>query len=578
MTDPQRSRDCANRARVLAVGCERDARRVAELFAWAEYADRAAAEAEERAEAEATERAEAPADVPLGTTPEATGSRVVPVAECIARAEAEAARLDVIARERNAWAVDMRALFVNVHEGCNVLGVNVADARSWSSTAASAAASAAKDADRARWEAERWTRDAERSAADMEAVRARTARLFSGEGDVRSRWVSTDGRTVVALALPTEADIVTESDARFADVLSGAVAAKDAGRPLKSTDVPSKAKHGRGLGTEFKQAVARASRPLVQPWKAPRIPAEGKPLDGAALAILDADGVCAEVEAAPGVWLPRAAVCLSETASANGWTVAMERHGSGIVIVRAAGVLARAAGPVAGEVVAVWTAGMYDAHRSGALVAGLWRDGAAELSQVLTTIGQSAEAGEIATAEAEAEAGAEAEAEAEAGAEAEAEAGAEAEAEAGAEAEAEAARERAPPPPRKKGREDNLFPKGEEVSAAASADPPPLTCSGRAQRIRPWQLVEQLVKQPVTQPARQPVGPPAEQPQWIRIRQPCPGRHHFAAHLSLMALRILEVTPPYDAPGVEAAQPSVPRGFRRFRCHARPDDQRGHGR
>ncbi|GAA1293058.1 hypothetical protein GCM10009647_003480 [Streptomyces sanglieri] len=389
VTNPQRSRDCANRARVLAVGCERDARQVAELFAWAEYA--------ERAEAEAEERAEAKAGVPLAAAPVATGLRVVPVAECVARAEAEAARLDLIARERHAWMVDMRALVLDVREG-NVLGVDVADARGWSERAASVAASAAMDAERARCEAQRGVQAAERAAADMEAMRTRTARLFSGEGDDRSRWVSADGRTVIALALPTEADTVTETGARFAGVLAGAVAAKDAGRLLKSTDIPTKAKHGRGPGTEFKQAVTRASRPLVQPWKAPRIPTEGKPLDGAALAVLDADGVCAEVEAAPGVWLPRAAVYVAETAAANGWTVALERRGSNTIIVRAAGVLERAGGPVAGEIVAVWTDGMYDACRSDACVGGRWLGSSAELSRVLTTIGQAAEAVEIVTA------------------------------------------------------------------------------------------------------------------------------------------------------------------------------------
>ncbi|MCX5426131.1 DNA cytosine methyltransferase [Streptomyces sp. NBC_00078] len=47
ITDPQRSRDCANRARILADGCEAHARRVAELFAWEEHAKREAeAEAE----------------------------------------------------------------------------------------------------------------------------------------------------------------------------------------------------------------------------------------------------------------------------------------------------------------------------------------------------------------------------------------------------------------------------------------------------------------------------------------------------------------------------------------------------
>ncbi|MGV9315160.1 DUF3560 domain-containing protein [Streptomyces sp. NPDC003691] len=48
VTDPQRARDCANRARVLADGCEAHARRVAELFAWTEHAQREAAAEEER--------------------------------------------------------------------------------------------------------------------------------------------------------------------------------------------------------------------------------------------------------------------------------------------------------------------------------------------------------------------------------------------------------------------------------------------------------------------------------------------------------------------------------------------------
>ncbi|MCY1649258.1 DUF3560 domain-containing protein [Streptomyces sp. SL203] len=48
ITDPQRSRDCANRAGILADGCEAHARRVAELFAWEEHAKREAEAEEER--------------------------------------------------------------------------------------------------------------------------------------------------------------------------------------------------------------------------------------------------------------------------------------------------------------------------------------------------------------------------------------------------------------------------------------------------------------------------------------------------------------------------------------------------
>ncbi|MFG2774754.1 hypothetical protein [Streptomyces sp. NPDC048350] len=387
VTDPQRARDCANRARMLADGCEADARRVAELFAWAEYAERVEAEAEP---ADTEEEAEAPARV-------ATGPKVVPLAECIARAEAEAARLDAVARELHAWAVDMRDLLGDVINGRSVLGTDPADARDWAHRSAEMAASASAAASKARWEAQRWASDAERSEADKEATRARTARLFSGEGDGRSRWASADGRSVIALALPADDDALSDTDSRYAELLAGALTAKDSRRVLKPTDVPNKKTHGRGPGAEFKQAVARASRPLVQPWKAPRIPAAGKPLDGAALAVLDAEGVCAEVEAAPGVWLPRAAVYVAETAAANGWAVAMERHAPGAVIVRAAGVLARESGPVAGEIIAVWTDGMCDVRRSGAYVGGRRLDGAAELERVLTTIGQSAEAGDIAT-------------------------------------------------------------------------------------------------------------------------------------------------------------------------------------
>ncbi|MFE7948205.1 hypothetical protein [Streptomyces sp. NPDC057426] len=388
VTDPQRSRDCANRARMLADGCEADARRVAELFAWTEYAERV--EETEAAPVDTEEKTEAPAPV-------AMGPKVVPLAECIARAEAEAARLDAVAQELHAWAVDMRDLFGDVINGRSVLGTDLADARDWANRSADMAASASAAASSARWEAKRWASDAERSEADMKAMRARTARLFSGEGDGRSRWASADGRSVITLPLPADDDAGSDTDGRYAELLAGAITAKDSGRVLKPADVPNKKTHGRGPGAEFKQAVARASRPLLQPWKAPRVPAEGKPLDGATLAVLDAEGVCAEVEAAPGVWLPRAAVYVAETAAANGWAVAMERHASGAVVVRAAGVLARESGPVAGEIVAVWTDGMYDVRRSGAYVGGVQLDGAAELERVLTTVGQNAEAGNIAT-------------------------------------------------------------------------------------------------------------------------------------------------------------------------------------
>ncbi|MFI1796340.1 histone-like nucleoid-structuring protein Lsr2 [Streptomyces sp. NPDC020379] len=241
-----------------------------------------------------------------------------------------------------------------------------------------------------------WDVRAERQAADFKANRGRAARLFSEEGDGRKRWVSEDGRTVIALALPEDA--VSDVDKRFADVLAGAIAAKDAGRVLKPSDVPTKVKHGRGPGDAFKRAVVRSAQPLVKPWSAPKIPAEGRPLSGDALAALDADGVCAEVEVAPGVWLPRAAVYVAETAAANGWTVAMERHRSGTVIVRMAGLSPRK--PVGVEVDAVWTNGMFDQTRSVGYKSGARLDSVVPLSVVLTTIGQSANPGTIVTASA----------------------------------------------------------------------------------------------------------------------------------------------------------------------------------
>ncbi|MCX5207715.1 hypothetical protein OG897_40750 [Streptomyces sp. NBC_00237] len=78
VTDPQRARDCASRARMLADGCEADARRVAELFAWEEHARWTRADIE-RAEWEAVRQDEMRAQ-PRGldaSTLEAGGVAVV---------------------------------------------------------------------------------------------------------------------------------------------------------------------------------------------------------------------------------------------------------------------------------------------------------------------------------------------------------------------------------------------------------------------------------------------------------------------------------------------------------------------
>ncbi|MFC9486661.1 hypothetical protein ACFTZM_11355 [Streptomyces hydrogenans] len=326
--------------------------------------------------------------------PAVSGPRVVPLVESVRRARDEQHAASVRAWDAQTSVKDLddaRKEAVN-------LGLSVDQEERLRETRARAAA-AASDADstafRARVAADALERSRVGSAADMVQMRERTARLFAGEGDDRPRWVSSDGRTVIVSAPSPEWDVDGTAE-RFAELLAGAVAAKDAGRMLKSTDVPTKSKHGRGGTTELRQAVARSVRPLLQPWKAPRVPAEGKPLDGASLAALDADGVCAETEAAPGVWVPQAAVHVADAAVANGWTVSMERDTRGDVTVRVAGIIVRESGRTEGEIVAIWTSGMYDAARSYRQAGARRLD--AQLKRVLTTIGHPAEPGTITTA------------------------------------------------------------------------------------------------------------------------------------------------------------------------------------
>ncbi|MFJ8158529.1 hypothetical protein [Streptomyces sp. NPDC094468] len=177
----------------------------------------------------------------------------------------------------------------------------------------------------------------------------------------------------------------------FVDLLADAVSARDEGRALIGRDLPSKKTHGRTSGIEKGQASASV-KALVQPWKAPKIPAAGKAPTAAQLEDWQ-DGyagapVVAETEAAPGVWLPMAAVAFAETATANGWTVAMRRQGA-TVTVRAGG---RATGKVPGEVRAVWSAGLYDATASGAWVDGVRLDTVATLHAVNATVAQQCKA------------------------------------------------------------------------------------------------------------------------------------------------------------------------------------------
>ncbi|WP_395367030.1 hypothetical protein ACHGLA_36450 [Streptomyces sp. YH02] len=356
-----------------------------------------AAEHPEEKNSTCTERsADAAPETAAEAVSVAAGPLVVPVTEMVRRARGAQVQAEMLAWDAQTSVNDLAELY-GERESLGLSWDQEEGLRKSLARERAVAAQVVNEAFRARVTAESWERDIERTTADMAAMRERTARLFSGGAD-RSRWVSSDGRTVIALAPSAEQDVAAGTAARFAAALAGAVAAKDAGRMLKSTDVPTKAKHGRGREPEFKQAVASASRPLLQPWKAPCVPEEGKLLSGAGLAALDADGVCAEVETAPDVWMPRAAVYMAETAAANGWAVAMERCASGAVIVRVAGVVAREPGPVSGEIVAVWTDGMYDVRQSSACANGEQLARPADLERVLTTIGQNAEAGNIATA------------------------------------------------------------------------------------------------------------------------------------------------------------------------------------
>ncbi|MGW1290834.1 hypothetical protein ACWD4N_46610, partial [Streptomyces sp. NPDC002586] len=84
---------------------------------------------------------------------------------------------------------------------------------------------------------------------------------------------------------------------------------------------------------------------------------------------------------------------MAESAVENGWTVTMERHDEGrFVVVRAAGSLSED-GRRAGELVAVWSDGTYDAARSCAYVRGSRLDKAATLKEMLATVTQAASPG-----------------------------------------------------------------------------------------------------------------------------------------------------------------------------------------
>ncbi|MFF3726840.1 hypothetical protein ACFYYM_31240 [Streptomyces erythrochromogenes] len=209
--------------------------------------------------------------------------------------------------------------------------------------------------------------------------------------DGRERITSADGRLTYALPQGES----PRAD-QFRSRMRAALAAKDGGRALTSKDYPKAGESGLA-SAEWRSALANSARAKKdfaklaarKPLWAP--PASKRPsarwlaeLDTAVRATVGKDGkrkytalpqweqVTAETEAAPGVWLPAAAVALADTALETGFTVAMERRPDGRVVVRFSGSYVDGEGRERhGELAAVWdAAGHYDAAASVALVPG----------------------------------------------------------------------------------------------------------------------------------------------------------------------------------------------------------------
>ncbi|MGW2652217.1 hypothetical protein ACWC1D_00925, partial [Streptomyces sp. NPDC001478] len=316
----------------------------------------------------------------------------------LASARKSVALTEFIASERAAWATDMREVEREARRGAGVLGDHVwlsADnASAWRTHAYDVALAADRAARNARDTVRALEREesaivTEQGLAGQRAAAAdaRLARLHAGEVQAgRGAWLSEDGGAAMEFTLPWDASqdveripggVPTEQItgyAAFVDVLGDAVAGRDERRALTARDVPGRSRMGGyGPDTDLRRAIVNVSKGLdAKLWKAPKVPEAGTPLDAKALATWDMEGsVVAETEAAPGVWLPMAAVSLAEVSMANGWTVAMQRDGS-TVAVRVAGTADKAGVPLPYELLAVWADGVWSEDRSAAWVSG-WR-------------------------------------------------------------------------------------------------------------------------------------------------------------------------------------------------------------
>ncbi|MFI9772093.1 DUF3560 domain-containing protein [Streptomyces sp. NPDC052415] len=333
-----------------------------------------------------------------------------------------------------AWRRDAHDLHQEVRRSAGVLGDRVVVHYETSGGWSERAREASWAADKRRMKARDAVRRCERELSGLEAEaaepghRSESARAFLARavsGDVpagRGAWVSADGGTAVMFELPADVDVnpdvrhgeANEQRRAFVDLLADAVAARDEGRALIGRDLPSKKTHGRTAGVEKGQASASVKGLDVKPWKAPKVPAQGSPLDSETLATWDTVGdVVAESETAPGVWLPMAAVSFAETAMANGWTVVMQRStDGGMVAVRVAGVAVKDGEPLAYELLAVWDGGVFREDRSAVWVTGrrvtgkrtpLWsapvrvgRSGKHQDPSMLATVQHAAEPGTLA--------------------------------------------------------------------------------------------------------------------------------------------------------------------------------------